>query len=123
MSPIGQGAYGVVVAAKIKNPVEGEDQESKIPSEEGKIEGEGAEAEGDDQMVAIKKIVLQNFTAGMIRRTLREIKILRLLQHENMLTLLTIMPPPSREEFKEIYMVSNLMPTNLTAEIHKYAKQ
>ena len=40
-----------------------------------------------------------------------------------MLTLLTIMPPPSRQEFKEIYMVSNLMPTNLTAEIHKYAKQ
>ena len=68
-------------------------------------------------MVAIKKIVLQNFTAGMVRRTLREIKILRLLQHENMLTLLSILQPPSREDFKEIYMISNLMPTNLTAEI------
>ena len=73
VSPIGQGAYGVVVAAKVKNPIEGEE------TEEGKIEGEGGEGEGDDQMVAIKKIVLQNFTAGMIRRTLREIKILRLL--------------------------------------------
>ena len=73
-------------------------------------------------MVAIKKIVLQNFTAGMVRRTLREIKILRLLQHENMMTLLTILPPASREEFNEIYMISNLMPTNLTSEIQKYSK-
>ena len=73
VSPIGQGAYGVVVAAKVKNSIEGEE------TEEGKIEGENGEGEGDDQMVAIKKIVLQNFTAGMIRRTLREIKILRLL--------------------------------------------
>ena len=39
-----------------------------------------------------------------------------------MLTLLSILPPPSREEFKEIYMISNLMPTNLTAEIQKYSK-
>ena len=77
--PIGQGAQGVEAAAKIENPVEGEESDGKLPTEERKIEGEGGELEGDDQMVAIKKIVLQNFTAGMIRRTLREIKILRLL--------------------------------------------
>ena len=65
------------------------------------------------EMVAIKKIMLQGFTAGMIRRTLRELKILRLLQHENCLTLLSVLPPKSREEFKEIYLVTNLMPTNL----------
>ena len=47
VSPIGQGAYGVVVAAKIKNPV-GDESEGKLPSEERKIEGEGAEIEGDD---------------------------------------------------------------------------
>ena len=29
ISPIGQGAYGVVVAAKIKNPIEGEENEGK----------------------------------------------------------------------------------------------
>lgn len=40
-----------------------------------------------------------------------------------MLTLLTVLPPPSREEFKEIYMISNLMPTNLTAEIQKHSKE
>ena len=48
ISPIGQGANGVVVAAKIKNPVEGEENEGKQSSEEGKIEGEGGEVEGDD---------------------------------------------------------------------------
>ena len=32
-----------------------------------------------NEMVAIKKIMLEGFTAGMIRRTLRELKILRLL--------------------------------------------
>ena len=48
VSPIGQGAYGVVVAAKIKNPVEGEESDGKLPSEERKIEGEGGELEGDD---------------------------------------------------------------------------
>ena len=68
-------------------------------------------------MVAIKKIVLQGFTVGMIRRTLRELKILRLIQHENCLKLLSVLAPPPREEFKELYMVTNLMPTNLQQEI------
>ena len=115
----------MVVAAKIKNPngdadagADGGNEEQKMAGVEDDDEAE----EQEDEMVAIKKIVLANFTAGMIRRTLREIKILRLLQHENMLTLLTVLPPPSREEFKEIYMISNLMPTNLTSEIQKYTK-
>lgn len=65
------------------------DEEAGADNEEQKMAGvEGEEdEEEEDEMVAIKKIVLANFTAGMIRRTLREIKILRLLQHENMLTL------------------------------------
>ena len=123
VSPIGQGAYGVVVAAreisnpKAENDANDDDEEQKMAG----VEGEEEEEEQDD-MVAIKKIVLANFTAGMIRRTLREIKILRLLEHENMLTLWTVLPPPSREEFKEIYMITNLMPTNLTSEIQKYTK-
>jgi len=70
-------------------------------------------------MVAIKKIELQGHTAGMIRRTLREMKLLRLLQHENLMTLLTPIQPPPREQFKEVYLVTNLMPTNLSAELRK----
>ena len=98
-----------------------DNEEQKMAGVEGEEEKEEEEEEEED-MVAIKKIVLANFTAGMIRRTLRELKILRLLQHENMLTLHKILSPPSREEFKEIYMISNLMPTNLTAEIQKFTK-
>ena len=124
VSPIGQGAYGVVVAARVKNLSEppnvmedGQminnqnepDRPNTGESGEDDVEGEGSSHE----MVAIKKIMLQGSTVGMIRRTLREIKILRLLQHENCLTLLSVLPPPSREEFKELYLVTNLMPTNL----------
>ena len=71
----------MVVAAKIRNPNSkgsnpDEPEESKKLEDDEDQEGEG---EDEDEMVAIKKIVLANFTAGMIRRTLREIKILRLL--------------------------------------------
>ena len=76
-----------MVAAK--REYQNTDEEAGVDNEEQKMAGvEGEEdEEEEDEMVAIKKIVLANFTAGMIRRTLREIKILRLLQHENMLTL------------------------------------
>ena len=117
MSPIGQGAYGVVVAARVKNmnalPNVQEDGSDDIKEPEGSNSDSEAAGESAHEMVAIKKIVLQGATAGMMRRTLREIKILRLLQHENCLTLLSVLPPPSREEFKELYLVTNLMPTNL----------
>ena len=55
----------------------------------------------------------------MLRMTLRELKILRLLQHENLLTLYTIMKPKNRQQLDEIYLVTNLMPTNLSQEISK----
>lgn len=122
ISPIGQGAYGVVVAARVKNldslpnvlddgrPVNSANEEQKSQHLDS---GDELNDEPAHEMVAIKKIMLQGSTAGMIRRTLREIKILRLLQHENCLTLLSVLPPPSREEFKELYLVTNLMPTNL----------
>jgi len=96
-----------------------EGQANEEPHDSTEESGENSAHE----MVAIKKIMLQGFTAGMIRRTLREIKILRLLQHENCLTLLSVLPPPSREEFKEIYLVTNLMPTNLHQEIQKSRQQ
>ena len=117
-----------MVAATVIKPqnadaeVGADNEEQKMAGVEGEEEKEEEEEEEEEDMVAIKKIVLANFTAGMIRRTLRELKILRLLQHENMLTLHKILSPPSREEFKEIYMISNLMPTNLTAEIQKFTK-
>ena len=92
ISPIGQGAYGIVVAARVKSinsvPDLKDDIDETLDSTDQICD--------EHEMVAIKKILLKGFTAGMIRRTLREIKILRLLQHENCLTLLSILPPPPR---------------------------
>ena len=46
-------------------------------------------------------------------RTLRELKIMRLLDHENVLGIKTILNPESLENFKEIYVVTELMETDL----------
>ena len=76
---IGKGAYGVVCSAK--------DQIS-----------------GDK--VAIKKITnaFDNLTDA--RRTLREMKLLRHLKHENIIALRNILRPPSRDGFNDVYLVS-----------------
>ena len=47
------------------------------------------------------------------QRTLRELKIMRLLQHDNVIGVKTILKPKSRKDFKEIYVVSELMETDL----------
>lgn len=66
---VGRGAYGVVLAAK--------NNES-------------------NEMVAIKKISKAFEHRVFAKRTLRELKILRNLQHENILKLNTIVLPKSR---------------------------
>ena len=62
---------------------------------------------------AIKKIAnaFENVTDA--RRTLREIKLLRHLSHENIISVKDIMPPPSRTDFKDVYLVYELMDTDL----------
>lgn len=44
---------------------------------------------------------------------MRELKILRLLEHENVIQLHTILKPTNLQEFKEIYVVTELMETDL----------
>mmetsp|Transcript_42494 Transcript_42494/g.136317 ORF Transcript_42494/g.136317 Transcript_42494/m.136317 type:complete len:374 (+) Transcript_42494:402-1523(+) len=85
IKPIGKGAYGVVCSAK--------------------------DAETGEK-VAIKKIsnAFDNVTDA--RRTLREIKLLRHLQHENIIAVKDFMQPPSRQ-FKDVYLVYELMDTDL----------
>lgn len=87
---MGQGAYGIVVAAK---DLAAEDQE--------------------DNLVAIKKIERAFEHKLFMQRTLRELKILRLLQHENIIGTNTILKPPSKDNFEDIYLVSDLMETDL----------
>lgn len=83
---IGKGSYGVVCAA--------------IDTHTG-------------EKVAIKKIndVFVHISDSV--RILREIKLLRLLRHPDIVEIKRIMMPPSRREFKDIYVVLELMESDL----------
>lgn len=83
---VGKGSYGVVSSA--------------INTQTG-------------EKVAIKKIdeVFENSSNAV--RTLREIKLLRLLKHPDVVEIKHIMLPPSRREFKDIYVVFELMESDL----------
>lgn len=91
---IGYGAYGIVVAAK----------DTSMPDAK-----EGQES----NLVAIKKIVKAFEHRVFSLRTYRELKIQRLLEHENVLGIKRILKPKNRETFNEIYVVSELMETDL----------
>ena len=91
---IGQGAYGIVIAAKDKS----------APKK-------------DKAFVAVKKIEKAFEHKIFTKRTLRELKILRLLKHENVVGIRTLTLPRSREEFEDIYVSMPLMETDLATVI------
>ena len=93
VDPLGSGAYGVVVAAKDTTV---EDEQSP------------------DAVVAIKKIEKAFEHKVFTLRTLRELKIQRLLSHENVLSIKSILQPKSLAEFNELYVVTDLMETDLS---------
>ncbi|XP_013638925.1 PREDICTED: mitogen-activated protein kinase 8-like isoform X2 [Brassica oleracea var. oleracea] len=82
------------------------------------------------ERVAIKKIndVFEHVSDAT--RILREIKLLRLLRHPDVVEIKHIMLPPSRREFRDIYVVFELMESDLhqvikanddlTAEHHQF---
>nr|GEY27813.1 mitogen-activated protein kinase 7 [Tanacetum cinerariifolium] len=86
IKPIGRGAYGVVC--------------SSINRE-------------TNEKVAIKKInnVFGNTIDAV--RTLRELKLLRHIRHENVIGLKDVMFPIYRNSFKDVYLVYELMDTDL----------
>jgi len=90
IDPVGSGAYGVVVAVKDKNEVEG------------------------SNLIAVKKIEKAFEHKIFALRTLRELKIMRLLNHDNVLSVKTILKPESLETFDQIYVVTELMETDLS---------
>uniref|UniRef100_A0ACD5UIC2 Uncharacterized protein n=1 Tax=Avena sativa TaxID=4498 RepID=A0ACD5UIC2_AVESA len=83
---IGKGSYGVVAAA--------------VDTRTG-------------ERVAIKKIndVFEHVSDAT--RILREVKLLRLLRHPDVVEIKHIMLPPSRREFQDIYVVFELMESDL----------
>lgn len=63
--------------------------------------------------VAIKKIGNAFDNRVDAKRTLREIKLLRHMDHENVIAIKDIIKPPNREAFNDVYMVLELMDTDL----------
>ncbi|KAK6150614.1 hypothetical protein DH2020_015546 [Rehmannia glutinosa] len=86
IKPIGQGSYGVVCSCINKKT---------------------------NEKVAIKKImdVFENRVSAI--RTLREMTLLRFIKHENIVELKEVMMPNNWRGFKEVYMVYELMDTDL----------
>ncbi|PLW18051.1 hypothetical protein PCANC_04721 [Puccinia coronata f. sp. avenae] len=89
MDVIGEGAYGVVCSA-IHRPT--------------------------GQKVAIKKIVPFDHSMFCLR-TLRELKLLKYFQEhnvsENIISIVDIIRPPTIEAFKEVYLIQELMETDM----------
>lgn len=77
----------------------------------------GVVASATDQFtgekVAIKKITNVFDHVSDATRILREIKLLRLLRHPDIVEIKHIMLPPSARDFKDIYVVFELMETDL----------
>ncbi|CAE7386184.1 MPK14 [Symbiodinium necroappetens] len=70
-----------------------------------------------EEKVALKKIegVFEHITIA--KRTLRELRILRHLQHENLMQVKNIFMVGSRYTFQELYVVSELMETDLASTL------
>lgn len=84
--PIGRGAYGIVC--------------SMLNSE-------------TNEVVAIKKIANAFDNHMDAKRTLREIKLLRHLDHENVIAIRDVIPPAVRRDFTDVYIATELMDTDL----------
>ncbi|KAL8146201.1 mitogen-activated protein kinase homolog NTF6-like isoform X1 [Apium graveolens] len=63
--------------------------------------------------VAIKKIGNAFDNRIDAKRTLREIKLLCHMDHENVIKIKDIIPPPEKENFVDVYIVYELMDTDL----------
>ncbi|XP_057954436.1 mitogen-activated protein kinase homolog NTF6 [Malania oleifera] len=86
LQPVGRGAYGIVCCA--------------MNSE-------------TNEEVAIKKIGNAFDNRIDAKRTLREIKLLSHMDHENIIKIKDIIWPPDKEAFSDVYIVYELMDTDL----------
>ena len=87
---LGSGAYGAVCAA----------YDNKL-----------------QKKVAIKKCKQIFQSKTLTKRTIREIKLLRILSHDNVVKLLEVMHPQDVQRFSDIYVVFEIMETDLAGII------
>ncbi|XP_017014695.1 mitogen-activated protein kinase p38b [Drosophila takahashii] len=90
LQPVGQGAYGQVCKAVVR---------------------------GTSTKVAIKKLARPFQSAVHAKRTYRELRLLKHMDHENVIGLLDVFhpgqPADSLEQFQQVYMVTHLMDADL----------
>lgn len=67
-----------------------------------------------DEFVAMKKCRKVFHSRTLAKRTIREVRILRLLQHSNIISVKSILKPPNFFAFNEIYVLFELMETDLS---------
>ncbi len=63
--------------------------------------------------MAIKKIPKAFDDLIDAKRIYREIKLLKFFDHENVVTLLEVEKPPGRTGYEDIYIITDLMETDL----------
>ena len=95
IKPIGQGAYGVVISALDKRT---------------------------GKKVAIKKVTKAFEDLVDAKRILRELVLLRHFNHENVISCTDIIKPTSMKRFDDVYLVSDLMETDLHRVIYSRQK-
>ncbi|KAI1723952.1 protein kinase domain-containing protein [Ditylenchus destructor] len=72
--------------------------------------------------VAIKKIARAFAALTLVKRTLREIRILRELKHENIVSVVDMFSAEGCQQDRDIYLVMDLMETDLHQIIHSTQK-
>ncbi|CAN6935552.1 unnamed protein product [Brassica oleracea] len=75
-----------------------------------------------NETVAIKKIMHACENPIQAKRTLREIKLLRHLEHENIVGIKDIIVPPQRDFFEDVYIAFEMMDSDLYKVITSYEK-
>ena len=88
---VGKGSYGIVCKAKTTD---------------------------EDQLVAIKKMMNPFKIPGQIIRILREIRLLKFLDHENIIQIKDLFPAVSVKNFESIYLVTEYVSSDLMQIIH-----
>lgn len=78
--------------------------------------------EKENTVVAIKKCKKIFQSKTLAKRTLREVRLLRLFSHENIVKLKCILPPVNPHAFSELYVVFELMETDLAQIIRSPQK-
>jgi len=103
---IGGGAAGAVWSAQVLYP-------SRLPSSSSSSSSSSPSSRERREKVAVKQVSNLFRDVNIAKRTLREIRLLRQLSHENIVRIRDVIVPANKDTFNQIFIVYELMPTNL----------